>query len=41
MKSLIHSAVQPLKFGISEIISPHTLQGMWWFIHDGIKIDPY
>ena len=43
MKLLIHSqpsAVQPLKFGDGKVISSHILEGMWLFIHVGIKINP-
>ena len=32
------SAVQPLKFGIGNIISSHTLLGMSLLIHAGIKV---
>ena len=44
MKLLIHSqpsTVQPLKFGSGYVISSHTLLGMWFLIHDVIKVNPY
>ena len=44
MKLLINSqtsTVQPLKFGNGYVISSHTLLGMWWLLHAGIKLKPY
>ena len=41
MKLLIHSqtsTVQPLKFGNGQVISSHTLLGMWLLIHAGLKL---
>ena len=32
------STVQPLKFGNAQVISSHTLLGMWLIIHAGIKL---
>ena len=43
-KLLTHSqtsTVQPLKFGSGEVISSHTLQNMWLFIHAEIKVNSF
>ena len=42
MKLLIHSltsTVQPLKFRNGQVISSHTLLGVWLLIHAGIKVN--
>ena len=41
MKLLIHfqtSTVAPLKFGMGQVISSHTLRVMWLFIHAGLRM---
>ena len=44
IKWLMHSQtspVAPFQFGNGEVISAHTLQGMWLLIHAAIEVQPW